>query len=164
MLYAYVQVPWLFPAVRSVARRSRMYIRWRLLQTVYDPHMVTPELVEEVYQGLRVHPAGQAFISWLRSELGLRGMRTGYVDQLPEVATPTLIMHGKNDWLVPVECAEQAHLLLPDSRLRIFERCGHWVPREKPDEFVQEVLDFLGDRAPSVSVYDTPTVGTGGSS
>jgi pimeloyl-ACP methyl ester carboxylesterase len=63
---------------------------------------------------------------------------------LPRVSTPTLIVWGREDRIVPVICGEQYHRLLPSSTLAVLDRCGHLPPIEQPDAFAQLVADFLG--------------------
>jgi len=63
---------------------------------------------------------------------------------LPRVKTPTLIVLGREDRMVPVVCGEQYRRLLPDATLRVLDRCGHLPPIEQPDAFARLVLDFLG--------------------
>jgi pimeloyl-ACP methyl ester carboxylesterase len=66
---------------------------------------------------------------------------------LPRVTNPTLIVWGREDRIVPVECAEQYRRALPDARVTVLERCGHLPPIEQPDVFARLVLDFLGAAA-----------------
>jgi pimeloyl-ACP methyl ester carboxylesterase len=62
---------------------------------------------------------------------------------LPRVANPTLIIWGREDRVVPVECGEQYRRSLPNATLTVLERCGHLPPIEQPDAFARLVLDFL---------------------
>jgi pimeloyl-ACP methyl ester carboxylesterase len=66
---------------------------------------------------------------------------------LPRVSNPTLIVWGREDRIVPVECGEQYRRLLPDARLHVFERCGHVPPIEQPAAYAKLVSDFLGGSA-----------------
>ena len=63
---------------------------------------------------------------------------------LPRVTNPTLIVWGREDRIVPVECGEQYCRALPNASLTVLERCGHLPPIEHPDAFARLVLDFLG--------------------
>jgi len=65
---------------------------------------------------------------------------------LPRVKTPTLVVWGRHDRTVPLVCGEQYARLVPNARLKILEACGHLPPIEKPAEFAQLVLEFLGER------------------
>jgi pimeloyl-ACP methyl ester carboxylesterase len=62
---------------------------------------------------------------------------------LPRVANPALIVWGREDRTVPVECGEQYRRLLPNARLTVLDKCGHLPPIEHPDAFAQLVIDFL---------------------
>ena len=33
--------------------------------------------------------------------------------------------------------------MIPDSELKIFENCGHWLYLEEPKKFADEVHDFV---------------------
>jgi pimeloyl-ACP methyl ester carboxylesterase len=63
---------------------------------------------------------------------------------LPRVSNPTLLIWGREDQIVPVECGEQYRKLIPDARLSVLEKCGHLPPVEQPDAFARLVTDFLG--------------------
>ena len=64
---------------------------------------------------------------------------------LPRVANRTLIVWGREDRIVPVECGEQYRRLLPNATLTVLDACGHLPPLEQPERFARLVLDFLGD-------------------
>jgi 3-oxoadipate enol-lactonase len=64
-------------------------------------------------------------------------------DRLPQIESPTLIMHGDQDILVPVENAEILHQRIPGSRVRIVQRTGHCFFWENPDDVVEELVEFL---------------------
>ncbi|MBM3941343.1 MAG: alpha/beta hydrolase [SAR202 cluster bacterium] len=62
---------------------------------------------------------------------------------LGAVPTPTLIVWGKQDAIIPVECGELYQKALPNATLRIIDHCGHSPALEKPQEFLKTVTDFL---------------------
>ena len=51
---------------------------------------------------------------------------------LPEVRTPTLVVAGGADQVVPLACARQYASLLPNAALEIVEGAGHYVDYEEP--------------------------------
>ncbi len=57
---------------------------------------------------------------------------------------PTLIVWGRQDRIVPVECGELYRKGIAGSRLEIIDRCGHFPHLEKPAEFVKVASSFLG--------------------
>ncbi len=62
---------------------------------------------------------------------------------LPRLRLPTLILWGKEDRIVPLECGELYQRAIPGSRLEILEHCGHYPQLERPEEFSRRVLNFL---------------------
>jgi pimeloyl-ACP methyl ester carboxylesterase len=62
---------------------------------------------------------------------------------LPRLRVPTLIIWGREDQIVPLECGELYRQAIPGSRLEVLNQCGHCPPLEKPGEFVQLVQNFL---------------------
>ena len=59
------------------------------------------------------------------------------------VTTPTLVVWGKKDRIVPLECGERYVKALPQARLSVIEGAGHFVEMEKPDELSKVVGGFL---------------------
>ena len=62
---------------------------------------------------------------------------------LPAVDTPTLLVWGRQDAIIPVECGELYQAALPKSRLEVIDQCGHSPALEKPAEFLAAVRGFL---------------------
>lgn len=65
------------------------------------------------------------------------------LDALRDVSVPALLIHGRDDRVVHFE--HSLHLLarIPDSRLVLLNRCGHWAQVEHAEEFNRLVRDFL---------------------
>jgi len=61
------------------------------------------------------------------------------------VATPALIVWGRDDRIVPLECAERYQKALPHARLEIVENAGHFVDMEQPDVLAQLVARFVAE-------------------
>ena len=59
---------------------------------------------------------------------------------LRDVATPTLVVWGEADRVVPRQCADRYLAALPDARLVIVPGCGHAVDLEAPDSLARMVL------------------------
>jgi pimeloyl-ACP methyl ester carboxylesterase len=143
MSYAMVRLPLLNKLVWVAMGRSRTMVKWSLRTVFHDTEALTGSLVEEDIQAAKKTEAGKAWRSWQRSEIGLGGFRTNFVDELHTLAVPTLILHGAEDRYVPLSWARRAHTLIEDSELSVLPQCGHWLTREKPAEFDRAVLGFL---------------------
>ena len=143
MSYAIVRLPLLNKVLWAIMARSRRIMRLSLQTLFHDPQAVTSNLVDEVFQVAKKPDVGRAWRSWQRSEIGWSGLRTNFVDTLHALAVPTLILHGAEDRYVPVSWARRAHTLIEDSELNVLPQCGHWLTREKPEEFIAAVLEYL---------------------
>jgi pimeloyl-ACP methyl ester carboxylesterase len=62
------------------------------------------------------------------------------------VRTPTLVVWGDSDRVVPLDCAEQYARILPDAQLELVEAAGHAVDLERPDELAALVDAFVVSR------------------
>lgn len=62
---------------------------------------------------------------------------------LRAIRAPLLAIHGRDDRVVPLETSIRVTDLVPDSRLVVFPRCGHWVQVERATEFASLVGWFL---------------------
>ncbi len=62
------------------------------------------------------------------------------------IKAPTLLLHGRDDRVIPLEMSLRMHQLIANSQLHVFGNCGHWTQIEQADRFIRLVSDFaLGD-------------------
>lgn len=59
------------------------------------------------------------------------------------VACPALLLAGRNDIMTPMKAARELVDALPDGRLRMLD-CGHLLMSEKPNEVLDELIEFIG--------------------
>ena len=83
-----------------------------------------------------------------REEVGIHfwGDEIRRVDLLPEVARiscPTLILSGELDPLITVRDQEELAEAIPGSRLVVFNDAGHGVWRDKPEEALATIREFI---------------------
>lgn len=100
-------------------------------------------LVSDVYHTVQDNAVGRTVSSWQRSEFRPGGFETCYLDRLAGLDAPTLLVHGAADPLLPVEWSTRAADRIESGELCVFEQCGHWPPRERPEEFARTLRAFL---------------------
>ena len=61
---------------------------------------------------------------------------------LREVSTPTLVLHGAEDVIVPVDVARQYAQALPNARLEVVPDGGHLVEYENPAAIAERIATF----------------------
>ena len=110
----------------------------------YDPAQV-PNL-EELNREMTPE---EALVDFSNREMASRLLWRPYMHNpslphyLADVATPTLVVWGRQDAIVPLECGELFHRALGNSKLQVIDNCGHSPQIEKPVEFHQGVSEFL---------------------
>jgi pimeloyl-ACP methyl ester carboxylesterase len=114
-----------------------------LRQSVYDPQHLDPDVIAQaqVYAGdpeLRRAFGGiygGAMLS-MRSLPMLHATFAGY-------RGPTLVIWGQHDRFIPVKALANAQRVYPHAELRIFDRSGHVVMDDEPEELAREMNAFL---------------------
>ena len=132
----------------KLARRwfnGRVEPRWFLptllrLGRAYNPYQTLPQLAHGMIEGeWRTKLRPEALIFAARTILpGWTAM-----DRLGEIAVPTLVMAGRDDFIFPPEHQAQLAAGIPDARLRIIDRAGHNPQSERTAEVVEVIRAFL---------------------
>lgn len=68
--------------------------------------------------------------------------------RVDHVRAPVLLLHGRFDAVLAPATSWALHQTLPDSRFRIIERSGHMPFIERPDDFLEAVVEFLQEEPP----------------
>ena len=128
--------------------RERL-IAW-LHSMVFDPAMVTEELIEERWtQATDPETLASARKMYSRAafEAGARAAlesdATPYWAQLHKVKAPTLLTWGRDDRVSPLDMAIIPMRSIPRAELHVFPNCGHWAMIEQKTAFESAVLAFL---------------------
>jgi len=64
-------------------------------------------------------------------------------ENLRKIETPTLILWGKKDRILPVRYGYRLHRDLPNSQLITVPNCGHFLQEEEPELVTTHILSFL---------------------
>jgi pimeloyl-ACP methyl ester carboxylesterase len=120
-----------------------------LRRLVYDPAVITPEFARLYYELFFQPKTIHAFAEILRAICTLWGARPGIVEPIRKglgtIRTPTLVIWGRQDRILPSSQAFDAAARIPGARLHVFEHCGHMPNVEYPEEFNRLVLEFLDE-------------------
>lgn len=112
----------------------------------YDRSLVTDELAELRYRATIREGAQETFERvfpppyqrWLDAEALT-------IAELQSIKNEVLIMHGRDDIVVPPESSWHLHQHLANSQLHYFGKCGHWTQIEHAQRFQMQVKQFLGE-------------------
>lgn len=105
---------------------------------------IPPELVRMIQDELAGRPKPEVFFEWQRDEVRFGGLKTNHTPRLGELSMPVKLLHGDKDIAVPVQYARRAAELIPNATYREFAGCGHWLPRERSADVVEEIASFIG--------------------
>ena len=110
----------------------------------YDQSLVSDELAEMRYRA-SIRPGVQESYSRMFPAPRQDGIRLLAQDEdaVRGILHESLIVHGREDRVIPPECSERFHRLIDRSQLHVFGRCGHWTQIEHADRFVRLVAGFL---------------------
>jgi len=64
---------------------------------------------------------------------------------IKQIAHETLIIHGREDQVIPLSNSYRLFDLIPNAQLHVFGNCGHWTQIEHSDRFVRLIIDFLSE-------------------
>jgi pimeloyl-ACP methyl ester carboxylesterase len=65
-------------------------------------------------------------------------------DEIAKLRHKTLVVHGREDKVIPVQTSFDLFKLIDNADLHVFGNCGHWSQIEKSAEFNRLVADFIG--------------------
>ena len=111
---------------------------------VHDGSIITEDLVRSRFEG-SIRPGFQDVYASL-----FPAPRQRHIEALatPEASIAaldheTLIIHGRDDGVIPVASSIRLHELIRRSQLHVFGQCGHWTQIEQEKRFVTLVRQFL---------------------
>ncbi|MFH1429410.1 MAG: alpha/beta hydrolase [Candidatus Margulisiibacteriota bacterium] len=69
--------------------------------------------------------------------------KADYRKLLPNITVPTLIIHGQDDRVCPVESAEYLYYSIPDSQLSVLKEAGHMPFITQSEQFQELMNEFI---------------------
>lgn len=110
---------------------------------VYDQKQMTDELIQGRYENMM--RSKEHLENFVKSAANPAAVLSDFTPRLHEVKAKTLITWGRDDRFVPLDHGLKFLWGIPDARLHVFSKCGHWAQWEHADAFNRLVLDFLAN-------------------
>jgi 3-oxoadipate enol-lactonase len=109
---------------------------------IYDAG-TSPQLVEEDSAVRRKwYASGEAYFAQLQAVIAWEAY-----SRLAQIAAPTLVIHGENDRLVPMENGRRIAARIPGAKLVIIPGASHIFTTDQPAAAQAAILDFLDAQA-----------------
>ena len=118
----------LYPTYENVVRAFQ--------EMIYDSNMISEESIHDFIDRMNLPNSKYAFMSTLMSF----NDHPKLTDRL-KIDIPTLIIWGRNDKVIPVRYAKK--FKIPNSKIVLLDKCGHYPHIEKIEEFTRIILKFL---------------------
>lgn len=110
----------------------------RLTLGFYDPDVVTEQLAEDVERAFDRPGTRAAALETVR------GMRFDEMEpKYRTITVPTLLLWGREDLVTPVAIGEKLVRQLPNAKLNVYPRCGHFPMLEAVAESTRDLDAFL---------------------
>jgi pimeloyl-ACP methyl ester carboxylesterase len=128
-------------------RPGPMAIDQQLKGIFHNPAVVTEELRAVVTRNVMQPGHVKPFLATMRLMSNITGQSPAMVKKshtlLAQMRVPTVILHGREDAVLPLEGSLAAHELAPQSEMIILENCGHTPQIEQQDQFNSVLRDLV---------------------
>ncbi|MTD54439.1 alpha/beta fold hydrolase [Amycolatopsis pithecellobii] len=124
------------PSVANMARLLELF--------AYDQSLLSPDLARLRYEAsirAGVHESYSAMFPAPR-QAGVDALALPE-DGIRALPHETLIVHGREDKVIPLSSSLRLAELIERAQLHVFGQCGHWAQIEKRAEFVHLLRGFL---------------------
>ena len=111
------------------------------LAGAYYHHLSVWQLAHDMVLGMQMKTRPEALIFGFSQLL----KDWSVMDRLGEIATPTLVMAGRDDFQFPPEHQVALAAGIGGARLEIIERAGHNAPSERPADVIAAVREFMAN-------------------
>jgi pimeloyl-ACP methyl ester carboxylesterase len=112
----------------------------------YSREIVNDELAEVRYRG-SIQPGFQESFAAMFPAPRQRWVEAMCTpeDDIRRLPHRTLIVHGREDQVIPVQTSLRLMELIDNADLNVFSRCGHWSMIERTADFNRNVSEFFSD-------------------
>ncbi len=90
--------------------------------------------VQEAYAQMFPAPRQRCIEAQVNAEADIR-----------RIENETLIVHGREDQVIPVSNSIRLSTLIPRAQLHVYPQCGHWTQIEHSARFARLVADFIAE-------------------
>lgn len=110
----------------------------------YDHSFVGKDLIKTRYES-SIQPGFQESFSAMfpaprQQSVEAMASNANYIRNIPH---ETLIVHGREDRVIPIETSYKLLQMIDNAQLHIFGKCGHWTQIEHSEEFADLLKNFF---------------------
>jgi len=109
---------------------------------IYDPSTPDARKDEDLAVRRPWFPTAEGYLAQLQGIMAWEAY-----SRLPQIAAPTLVIHGESDRLVPPENGRRIAARIPNAELVMIPRASHIFPTDQQEAAHRAMLDFLAAQA-----------------
>ena len=110
-----------------------------LKTSVFDPNLATEEIANQFHELTLMQGSREAILS----RFSKRSFNNDKPDILKNIQAPTLIIHGKEDNIIPFKSSINLDQYIQNSKLVIYPKIGHLPMYETPATVADDIKKFL---------------------
>ena len=115
----------------------------------YDHSFATKDLVKSRYESSMQSGFQESFSAMFpqprQQKVESMAGNENYIRNIPH---ETLIVHGREDRVIPIDTSLKLVQLINNAQLHIFGKCGHWTQIEHTEEFADLIRNFFQSKQP----------------
>lgn len=113
----------------------------------YSRELVTDDLAKMRYEA-SIRPGFQESFSSMFPAPRQNGidLMESKEEDIKKIDKDVLIIHGRDDEVIPLENSITLNQLIEKSQLHVFGQCGHWSQIEHKDRFNKLIFDFFSEQ------------------
>ncbi len=134
------RAPWVGPVLISRVPAD-LIVPSALRGAFHDPRRVTPEMIQNYAENLAAAEVRRALIATARQVIP--DDLPGLIARYHSLRLPTLLIWGKQDWIVPPAIGIALNTLVEGSTLLLVDGCGHLPQEERPEIVMPAIAAFL---------------------
>lgn len=116
--------------------QQQVYEYYRAMGPMYSTKFDAEKLDKSWPRGIRnFEQLNLGFSNFLRT--------FDFIDQLPSITCPTLVLGGAHDWICPPQHSELIAEKIPRAHLKIFANSSHSIADDEPEAYQTAVRGFL---------------------
>jgi pimeloyl-ACP methyl ester carboxylesterase len=135
--------PKIYDSINKLILSNKILLKASLKNILVNSDKLTEDVVNRLMAVGHNPDSGRAWRSFQLSEINGKKLKTCYINDLHNLNMPVLLLTGKNDSLVPSNDVKQASELISNATLIEMDKCGHWLPRDRNTEFINEIVKFI---------------------
>ena len=121
-----------FPSISSKIARAKGF---------YRGNSIPKEIRQAFADDGKSKTNQKAFLSYFQN---FHISQTYFEKHVAELTTPVLVIWGTHDRFIDKKLAHEIAITVPNAKLKLIEKAGHYVHMDKPNELTRIVSDFVG--------------------